>query len=218
MYRTVHHNIMINGNHQCSLNNMNYLAHAYLSFRDPGILTGNMISDYVKGKKKFDYPPRIQQGISLHRLIDQYTDDYPGNRELRLIFKPYYGLYSGAIIDVLFDHFLATDKTVFSPESLMEFSTDVYKMLEPYSALFPEKFSRIFPYMKIQNWLYHYQFHEGIKNSLGGLARRALYISETQTAYRLFEENYDILTAGYNRFFPDLKEMALSGFHTLIQE
>ena len=30
---------------------MNYLAHAYLSFGDPGILTGNMISDFVKGKR-----------------------------------------------------------------------------------------------------------------------------------------------------------------------
>ncbi len=35
---------------------MNYLAHAYLSFNDPEILVGNMISDFVKGKKKFDYP------------------------------------------------------------------------------------------------------------------------------------------------------------------
>ena len=34
------------------LNEMNYLAHAYLSFGDPDILAGNMISDFVKGKKK----------------------------------------------------------------------------------------------------------------------------------------------------------------------
>lgn len=33
--------------------NMNYLAHAVLSFDDPDILTGNIISDFVKGKKNF---------------------------------------------------------------------------------------------------------------------------------------------------------------------
>ena len=33
---------------------MNYLAHAYLSFNKPDILAGNIISDFVKGKKKFD--------------------------------------------------------------------------------------------------------------------------------------------------------------------
>jgi acyl carrier protein phosphodiesterase len=29
---------------------MNYLAHAVLSFQQPDILTGNMISDFVKGR------------------------------------------------------------------------------------------------------------------------------------------------------------------------
>jgi acyl carrier protein phosphodiesterase len=196
---------------------MNYLAHAYLSFRDPGILTGNMISDYVKGKKKYDYPLRIQQGIKLHRLIDQYTDDHIDNRELKLIFKPHYGLYSGAIMDVLFDHFLATDNTIFTRESLMDFSLEAYEMLNPFSNIFPEKFARMFPYMKQQNWLYHYRLHEGVRNSLSGLARRALYISETDTAYRLFEENYETLKTGYNNFFPDLKEMTRSGFDEMTQ-
>ena len=50
---------------------MNYLAHAYLSFNDPDILIGNMISDHVKGKKKFDLPEKIQRGITLHRNIDE---------------------------------------------------------------------------------------------------------------------------------------------------
>ena len=60
---------------------MNYLAHAYLSFNDPEILVGNMISDFVKGKKKFDYPLRIQAGIMLHRIIDEFTDGHPATRE-----------------------------------------------------------------------------------------------------------------------------------------
>ena len=59
---------------------MNYLAHAYLSFNDQEILTGNMISDFVKGKKKFDYPSRIQAGINLHRLIDNFTDRTCGHQ------------------------------------------------------------------------------------------------------------------------------------------
>ena len=33
-----------------------------------------MISDYVKGKKKIDYPPDIQKRIMLHRAIDTFTD------------------------------------------------------------------------------------------------------------------------------------------------
>ena len=56
---------------------MNYLAHAFLSFNDSGLLIGNMISDFVKGKKQFDYTPDIQKGIRLHRMIDTYTDAHP---------------------------------------------------------------------------------------------------------------------------------------------
>ena len=43
--------------------NMNYLAHACLSFGKPDILLGNMINDFIKGKKQFDYPAAIQKGI-----------------------------------------------------------------------------------------------------------------------------------------------------------
>ncbi|MFY7899136.1 MAG: ACP phosphodiesterase, partial [Chitinophagaceae bacterium] len=32
---------------------MNFLAHAYLSFQQPSLLIGNMISDFVKGKKQY---------------------------------------------------------------------------------------------------------------------------------------------------------------------
>ena len=89
---------------------MNYLAHAYLSFDDPEVLAGNMISDFVKGKKKFDYPFRIQQGIMLHRLIDDFTDNHPATKEAKEFFRPDYRLYSGAFVDVVYDHFLAIDE------------------------------------------------------------------------------------------------------------
>ena len=210
MCNAVHPSTMINGIGKFVNCMMNYLAHAYLSFRDPSILAGNMISDYVKGKKKFDYPPRVQEGIMLHRFIDQFTDDHPVNRELQKIFKPQYGLYSGPIVDVVLDYFVANDSKLYDPQSLMEFSQDVYEMLEAFEPIFPEKFGRMFPYMKSQNWLYHYQFQEGIKNSLGGLARRAKYMQETDTAFRLYTENLETIQAGYNEFFPELKKMTLS--------
>ncbi len=42
---------------------MNYLAHAYFSFNQPPVIVGNLISDFIKGKKQFDYPAEIQKGI-----------------------------------------------------------------------------------------------------------------------------------------------------------
>ena len=68
---------------------MNYLANARLSFNDPDLLIGNMISDFVKGKKKFDYPLSIQKGIQLHRLIDEFTDAHFEAKRAMKYFRPF---------------------------------------------------------------------------------------------------------------------------------
>ena len=189
---------------------MNYLAHAYLSFGRPGILAGNMISDYVKGKKKYDYPDQIQQGIAVHREIDLFTDTHPATKEAKEIFRPAYRLYAGSLMDVIYDHFLALDENEFTDESLQAFTINTYAMLDQFTDHFPEKFSRMYPYMKAQNWLYNYRYRQGIEKSLAGVVRRAKYLEESDTAYRLFNEHYNKLKGLYQLFFPELKNVTLS--------
>ncbi len=187
---------------------MNYLAHAYLSFNIPEILAGNLISDFVKGKSKFVFEPGIQTGIVLHRAIDSFTDDHEATKEAKQFFKPAYRLYSAAFVDVVYDHFLATDPNEFNDEMLLRFTKEVYQQLEPYSPVFPDKFRVMFPYMKMQNWLYNYRFRWGIQRSFGGLVRRAAYLTESESAFRIFEEHYDNLEHCYRQFFPAVKKMA----------
>jgi acyl carrier protein phosphodiesterase len=160
----------------CKLIFVNYLAHAYLSFGDAEVLTGNMISDFVKGKKKFDYPDRILAGINLHRVIDEYTDGHPVNKTVSKIFKPAYGLYSGALLDVVYDHFVALDLAAL-PGSFEDYTHAIYKDLEKHQLLFPAVFNNIFPYMKQHNWLFNYQYAWGIEKSLAGLVHSAAYLS-----------------------------------------
>jgi len=186
---------------------MNYLAHAYLSFNKPGILVGNMISDYVKGKKKYDYPGQIQQGIAVHREIDRFTDVHPVTKEAKEIFRPAYRLYAGSLMDVIYDHFLALDENEFSDESLKAFTINTYTILDKFTDHFPEKFNRMYPYMKTHNWLYNYRYRHGIEKSLAGVVRRAKYLDESDTAYLLFNEHYDELKKLYQSFFPELKLM-----------
>ena len=79
-----------------------------------------MISDFVKGKAKFDYPPGIQKGIHLHRLIDTFTDNHPATAMAKSFFRPQYRLYSGAFTDVVYDHFLARDEKQFEEYGSLE--------------------------------------------------------------------------------------------------
>ena len=189
---------------------MNYLAHAYLSFNRPAILIGNMISDFVKGRKKYEYSEGIQQGIALHREIDSFTDSHFATKQAKDIFRPAYRLYAGPFIDVVYDHFLALDENEFTNESLKAFTIHTYDLLDQHTDEFPEKFKAMYPYMKAHNWLYHYRYREGIQKSLGGVVRRSKYLTESNTAYLLFIEHYDELNQFYKLFFPDLKLMTLN--------
>jgi acyl carrier protein phosphodiesterase len=195
---------------------MNFLAHAYLSFENPQILAGNMISDFVKGAKKNDYPKDVRQGIELHRAIDQFTDEHPATREAALIFRPHYRLYSGALVDVLYDHFLANDPEQFSDESLQAFTQATYKALEEQASVLPIRFVQVLAYMKADDWLYNYRYYRGIEQSLHGLVRRAAYLEESATAYRLFREHYSTLQSCYQTFFPHVKLFAKQRLASLL--
>jgi acyl carrier protein phosphodiesterase len=185
---------------------MNYLAHAYLSFNQPEVVVGNIISDYIKGKKQYDYPLPIQKGIRLHRAIDTFTDSHPVVRQAKQFLKPAVGLYAGAFIDVAFDHYLALDTTCFNtPEALTLFAENTYKVLEDHKELLPELFKKVFPYMKQNNWLYNYQFAWGIEKSFANIARRANYLSSAEECFRLWEQHYDAIHQLYKTFFPELK-------------
>ena len=189
---------------------MNYLAHAYLSFDIPDIVTGNLISDFVKGKRKLDYPPAIRTGIALHRAIDTFTDHHPATRRAKSYFRADYGLYSGPLTDVAYDHFLARDPQAFpSAADLAAFARRTYEQLTTHEAFFPDRFSRFFPYMRDQDWFSGYRTKEGIFASFGGLARRAAYMPDPGPACRLFETHYAQLGDCYQAFFPELKGFAL---------
>ena len=194
---------------------MNYLAHAYLSFDQPEILAGNMISDFIKGRKKFDYPENIRKGIELHRAIDEFTDHHETTKQAKQFFRSAYGLYAGAFIDIVYDHFLATDPNCFPVNSLDTFAQKTYGQLQSLENILPERFRRMLYYMRTQNWLYNYQFYDGVKNSFAGLVRRAAYMHEHETAFALFKEHHSSLQIQYEVFFPDLKRFAAGVFQQL---
>lgn len=196
---------------------MNFLAHAYLSFGRPGILTGNMISDFVKGKKQYDYPASIQTGIRLHRAIDTFTDSHTATKKLNDFFKPAYRLYSGVFTDVVYDYFLANDKSEFPVlKDLEDFADRSYKALGDDFHWLPDRFAKIFPYMKSQNWLLNYRHKWLIEKSFTGLARRAVYLTESQTAFTVFNANTSSMQSCYDEFFPQLKSFAIHKLQELL--
>lgn len=185
---------------------MNYLAHAMLSFGNAEILTGNLIADHVKGKLALEkFPAGIRNGIVLHRKIDEFTDNHPAVARAKILFRPEYGLYSGAIIDCLLDHYLATDPKFFkTEETLLKFTEDTYSMLDGQAIWFPPSFASYFPHMKEHNWLYGYRTVTGMQRSLNGLQRRAAHMLPAENAYKIFIVHYYHLAQCYYELIDDL--------------
>lgn len=197
---------------------MNFLAHAYLSFRNPDILVGNMISDFVKGKKKFDYPESVQKGITLHRSIDEFTDHHPAVKEAASYFRNDYRLYAAAFTDIVFDYFLAHDPSAFPGSGdLADFADHTYRTLDKFEHLLPYPFSSMFPHMKDKNWLLNYQHTWGIHNSFRGLVSRAEYMNNAEPAFNTFLENNEALASCYREFFPSLREFATQQYEALLR-
>lgn len=198
---------------------MNLLAHSYLSFGNPQVLVGNMASDFIKGSKKYDYPPAVLIGINLHRAIDNFTDEHPITREAKQFFRPAVGLYAGAFVDVVYDHFLALDTTEFpAPDSLHQQAQFTYTTLEQYQYILPLPLRGMLPYMKSQNWLENYRTLSGIENSFNSVARRAHYLQSAGPVFSLFEEHYTQLQKCYNSFFPSVKNYAAGYLHLLLNK
>jgi acyl carrier protein phosphodiesterase len=196
---------------------MNYLAHAFLSFNNPDVLAGNMISDFVKGKTQYDYPLPVQKGIKLHRAIDTFTDNHKATRAMQQFFKPHYRLYAGAFCDVVYDHFLAIDTTQFAhAKALEDFTATVYKALQQQQHILPPTFKNMLPHMIANNWLYNYQFAWGIEKSFAGVVRRSAYLTESAVAFELFNTHYAAMQSLYQQFFPDVKSFAANQLQQLL--
>ncbi len=185
---------------------MNFLAHAYLSFNDPEILTGNMMADAVKGKEADNFPTGIRKGILLHRAIDAFTDQHELVRETRKIFNPAIRHYALVISDVIYDHFLGANWNKYSNESLLNFSNRSYSDIDNHIQYIPEKFARIFPYMKEDNWFTMYATRPGIHQTIERLSYRSKAFIWSKETIDIFEKNYSELENHFLEFFPQLVE------------
>lgn len=196
---------------------MNFLAHAYFSFHHKEVLVGNMISDFVKGKTQYDYIEGIRKGIVLHRQIDAFTDIHPATKEAKEMFRNDYRLLSGAIVDIIYDHFLAADKRIFSEQELKTFVQQTYSTLEEYTAHLPSRFVIAFAYMRTEDWLYNYQHTARIEKSLRGLIRRSSFFHDTETVNGLFHKHYSFLQDCYTHFIEDVKTYAKEQYTSMIE-
>ena len=183
---------------------MNFLAHIYLSGEDEGITIGNFIADGIKGKNYLKFPEKIQKGILLHRGIDSYTDQHPIVRQSTARLHENYGHYSGVIVDILYDHYLAKNWMQYHSQPLAEYVNDFYGLLQNSFEILPTRIQRMMPYMISDNWLLSYATIPGISKILNQMNIRTKGVSKMNFAVVELEQFYTEFETEFTSFFTEL--------------
>ncbi|GAB3833240.1 ACP phosphodiesterase [Hymenobacter jeollabukensis] len=155
------------------------------------------------------YPPAVQRGIRLHRLIDSFTDEHPVvRRSTARLRAAGLGKWAGVVADVGYDHLLARDfaRYHYDPqEPLPVFAQRMYMLLLQRRQELPERLRQMLPYMHQGDWLSGYAYPEGLKRALQGLSRRVPGAEVLATGGPAFLAKLPAYEADFREFWPELR-------------
>ncbi len=185
---------------------MNFLGHAFFSPKDNKIILGNVLGDTYKGRvEKLDVGEKVKEGIILHRRIDSFGDNLEefslGKSKLKD-----FGLYSGVILDIFFDYFLAKYFHEYESLKLEDFEESIYASIENNKNELNEKGESLFYYMSNGKWLSSYKHIYIIEDVLSRVSRRANSKYNLADAVKILNDNYDFYYTIFNRYMKKMVE------------
>lgn len=183
---------------------MNYLAHLFLSGDDEQTMVGNFIGDYVKGSDWGKFPDKIKNGILMHRQIDTFTDSHQKFRDAKVLFRPEFGLYSGIVVDFLYDHFLAINWNEYSDLTLRTFAKQSHAVLLKNFMHLPARVQGFLPFLIQNRRLESYASTTGIVQALKIMSNYTSLPSKTDFMMRTIRDNYHFFDANFKVFMFDI--------------
>lgn len=184
---------------------MNYLAHVYLSGTNDLLKIGNFMADSIKGTDYEKFEIEIKRGILLHRHIDSFTDAHPIYRKSKHRLHEKYGHYSGVIMDILYDHFLAKNWNKYSNEKLEDYAANFYQLLQDNSEILTDRIKGLIPYMIARNWFVSYATIAGIEVILFQMDYKTKHRANMQEAIVELQAFYLEFETEFFLFFDELR-------------
>jgi acyl carrier protein phosphodiesterase len=178
---------MLTGFFFAYIGGMNFLGHLYFSNNDHQLMYANLFGDFVRGKDLSHFPSKMEQGIHLHRMIDQYIDHHPA--VIELLHKLYEPLpkVAGIAVDLYFDHLLAKQWEHYHEQPLDTFIDAFYAATLEHESFYYPQFKLMIERMKEKNWLYQYQFDHGLMKACQGVSSRISFPNVLDSAHRVFK-------------------------------
>jgi len=189
---------------------VNILFHLYLSGDDPELLVGNFMGDFVKGPLDNTYPPRVRQGLLLHRKIDAFAQRDAHFQRSRLRLPSHYGLYRGVLVDLFYDHFLAKEWSSWSGIPFADYLAWAQQLVEKQRTILPPRLQELAAPI-FNEILPSYQKVAGTELALRRMSRRVRRANplaegggELTRHYAGLQEDFTGFTLAVQKFSADL--------------
>lgn len=184
---------------------MNYLAHSLLSYDSPHLTVGNYVADMVTNAQLSTLPWPYQQGVTLHRHIDHYTDTHAIVRGATALIRDNQRKYAPVVLDMLYDYILASTWQKVTHHTLDQVIADTYEILLEALPHLPRTVQSKVSSMIDDNALQRYTTLPGMHKAFAFLSRRAQFDNGFDHAVQDLLDHYDELEAGFLSFFPELQ-------------
>jgi acyl carrier protein phosphodiesterase len=110
---------------------MNWLAHVFLSEPSVEFQLGNLLADVVRGPRRDALSGDFVRGAACHKAIDAFTDSHPVVKRSRARISSEHRRFSGVLVDVFYDYYLARDWQRYSAVALDAYTGAFYASAEP---------------------------------------------------------------------------------------
>ena len=185
---------------------MNFLAHLCLASGESGLMLGGLFGDFVRGRRILKtFPEPVRQGIVLHRYVDRWTDHSMVVKKLRRQFPREFRRYAGIIIDMAFDHELATNWWRYMPGSLERFDLEIRDLLRDNADLVPEKLNVFMRYADRHGLFTAYREKDVTLYALAGVGTRLSRPNPLHRVSEIWPQLAPEFKASFRQFFPQIQ-------------
>lgn len=188
---------------------MNWLAHVLLSEPNVEFQLGNLLADVVRGPQREAMSAEFVRGAACHKAIDAFTDAHAVVKRSRGHVGSEYRRFSGVLVDVFYDYYLARDWGRYSSVSLEAYTSAFYASVQAQPIQLPPDARTMLDRIVRHDLLGSYARVEGVERAL---RRLSTYLdSRWRKQFELDRSVRDLIAhdaafaADFREFFPALQ-------------
>jgi acyl carrier protein phosphodiesterase len=188
---------------------MNWLAHVFLSEPDVQFQLGNLLADVVRGPQRDAMSANFVRGAACHKAIDAFTDAHPIVKRSRSRISSERRRFSGVLVDVFYDYYLARNFGRYSSVALDAYTSAFYASVKAHPIALPSDAQLMLERIMRYDLLASYARVDGVDRALN---RISTYLtSRWHRQFALERGVEDLLAheaafaADFHEFFPVLQ-------------